>query len=290
LDIIEALKYLLLGIIQGITEVIPVSSSGHVELAQRLLSVTTEEKLLFLILVNTGSLLTFLFLYFKKIVELIRDFFTYIFKKSKREETYTNFLFALRIVVACIPAALVGFFLNDLVNASLNTYGTLFVGIGLLVTGTMLYFIKDTRILKGKTMMNWADTLLIGLAQSIAVFPGISRSGMTSATSIKRGMGIDSALNFSFLLYIPLSIGSLILMVYQVFDKVKSEGLTINQSLGIPSNDYILYYGLAFVGAAIATYFAYKLIFNIFKSGKLKYFSYYCFALGLGSVFFYMIG
>ncbi len=288
MDIIEALKYLILGIVQGITEVIPVSSSGHVELAQIILNVTTEEKLLFLILVNTGSLMTFLIIYFKRIIELIRDFFVYIFKKNLREERYNNFIFAVRIIVACIPAAIVGFFLDDIINDSLLTYGTLFVGVGLLVTGTMLYFIKDTRILKGKTMINWTDTLLIGLAQSVAVFPGISRSGMTTATSIKRGMGIDSALNFSFLLYIPLSVGSLFLMIYKVYDKVNNLGLTLTESLGVPGGEYILYYGLAFVGAAVATYFAYRLVFNIFKSGKLKYFSYYAFAIGLISIFYYM--
>jgi len=288
LNIIEALKYLILGIIQGITEVIPVSSSGHVELAQILLNVSTEERLLFLILVNTGSLLTFLIIYFKKIIELIRDFFGYIFKKNSREQRYNNFIFAARIIVACIPAAIVGFFLNDIINNSLKIYGTLFVGVGLLVTATMLYFIKDTRILKGKTMINWTDTLLIGLAQSVAVFPGISRSGMTTATSIKRGMGIDSALNFSFLLYIPLSVGSLVLMLYKVFDSVSNQGMSFIDSLGVPSSEYFIYYFLAFIGAAIATYFAYRLIFNIFKSGKLKYFSYYAFALGLISILYYM--
>lgn len=290
MDIIEAIKYLILGIIQGITEVLPISSSGHVQIAQAIFRVDIDQGLLFLILVNTGSLLTFLIIYFKKLVELIKDFFIYLFRKNLREEKYNNFIFTIRIIVACIPAAIVGILFDDVIDGMLNTYGLLFVGVGLLITGTMLYYIRDTRILRGKTMINWLDTVLIGLAQSIAVFPGVSRSGMTSATSIKRGMGIDSALNFSFLLYIPLSFGSLLLMVYKVFDKASSEGITFGESLGIPSGVYYFYYILAFIGAAIATYLAYKLIFNIFKSGKLKYFSYYCFVIGLGSVFYYMLG
>lgn len=279
LDILEAIKYLFLGIIQGITEVLPISSSGHVEIAQTFFNVQKDEGLLFLILVNTGSLLTFLIIYWKKLIELIRDFFLYIFVPSKRAETRKNFIYDLRIVVACIPAAIVGFFSGDFIdNTILAQYGTFFVGIGFLVSGSVLFTIRDVRIKKGKTMINWTDTILIGLAQAVAILPGISRSGMTSSTSIKRGMGIDSALNFSFLMYIPLSIGSILLYV----NDIKEEGL------GLLGNECILYYGLAFIGAAVATYFAYKLIFNIFKSGKVKYFSYYLFILGVFSMFYYM--
>lgn len=279
LEIVEAIKYLVLGIIQGITEVLPISSSGHVEIAQEFFKVQNDEGLLFLILVNTGSLLTFLIIYYKKIGELIRDFVLYIFKKDTRKDTYDNFIFSLRIVVACIPAAVVGLLLKDFIeNTILQQYHTFFVGIGFLLSGTVLLLIRDVRIKKGKTMINWADTVLIGLTQAVAIFPGVSRSGMTSSTSISRGMGIDSALNFSFLLYIPLSIGSLIIQLISI----SKEGL------GIPGNEYIFYYILAFIGAAVATYFAYRLIFNIFKSGKLKYFSYYLFGLGLLSIFYYV--
>ncbi|OQX93220.1 MAG: hypothetical protein B6I17_03760 [Tenericutes bacterium 4572_104] len=214
-----------------------------------------------------------------------------------RKDKFNNFIFSLQIVVACIPAAIIGLLFQNKIDIILEDYGTLVVGVGLLLTGTVLYMIKDIRILKGKTMINWADTILVGLAQGIilvglaqgiAIFPGVSRSGMTSTTSIKRGMGIDSALNFSFLLYIPLSIGSLFLMVYKVISKMNTENLTVLQSLGVPSNIYFIYYLLAFVGAVVATYFAYRLIFNIFKSGKLKYFSYYCIIIGMGSLLYFM--
>ncbi|MBI9008852.1 MAG: undecaprenyl-diphosphate phosphatase [Tenericutes bacterium] len=280
LDILEAIKYLLLGIIQGITEVLPISSSGHVEIAQAIFHVQKDEGLLFLILVNTGSLLTFLIIYWKRLVELLKDFLIYIFKKESRETTKANFIYALMIVVACIPAGITGLILGDTIdNIVLAKYGTFFVGIGFLLSGTVLYLIREVRIKRGKTMINWADVLIIGLAQAVAVFPGVSRSGMTSSTSIKRGMGIDSALNFSFLMYIPLSFASILLYI----SDLSSEGL------GLIGSEYIFYYILAFIGAAGATYFAYKLIFNIFKSGKLKYFSFYLFILGLGSMFYFMI-
>ena len=288
-DIIEAIKYFIIGVVQGITEVLPVSSSGHVQIAQSVFGLQVDDGLLFLILVNTGSLLTFIVIYFRKIIELFKDFFTYVFKPELREEKRNQFIFVLQIVVACIPAGLVGLFFGDAINNALTNYGLLLVGVGLLLTGTVMYTIKDVRILKGKTYITWTDTLLIGLAQGITPLPGVSRSGLTSATSIKRCMGIDSALNFSFLLYIPLSIAALLLRVYQVGKRVAEENITVAQSLGIPSSEYYIYYILAFVGAAIATYVAYKLIFNIFRSGKVKVFSYYTFAVGFLSVMYFII-
>ncbi len=279
MDILEAIKYLVLGIIQGITEVIPISSSGHVEFAQTFFNLQKDEGLLFLVLVNTGSLMTFTFIYFKKIIELIRDFFKHIFKKDSREETYNNFILAVRIVVASIPIGIAGLFLKDFIDDFiLGQYGMLFVGIGFLLSGTVLFSIREIRIKKGRTLINWTDTILIGIAQAVAIFPGVSRSGMTSSTSIKRGMGIDSALNFSFLLYIPVSFAAILVDA----NNIRVEGL------GLPNNNYIFYYLLAFVGAAVATYFAYKLIFNIFKSGKLKYFSYYLIIIGYISIFYFM--
>jgi undecaprenyl-diphosphatase len=277
--IIESIKYFILGIIQGITEVLPISSSGHVEFAQTFFNIQRDEGLLFLILVNTGSLLTFLLIYYKRIIELIRDFFKYLFMPAKREETKDNFIFSVRIVIACIPAGIVGLLLSDFIDGFiLGEYGVLFVGVGFLLSGTMLFAIREVKIRRGKTMINWADAVIVGLAQAVAIFPGVSRSGMTSATSIKRGMGIDSALNFSFLMYIPLSVASIGLSLF----KIKDEGL------GLPGKEYILFYFLAFIGAAIATYVAYRLIFNIFKSGKLKYFSYYLFAIGTFSILYFM--
>lgn len=279
LDIIEAIKYLILGIIQGVTEVLPVSSSGHVVIAQQITGIEIDQSLLFLILVNTGSLFTFVILYYRQFYQLIKDFFIYIFKKSARETTYNNFMFMVKILITCIPAGLIGLLLSDTIDNMLETFGTLFVGIGLLATGTMLYSIQHARILKGKTWINWWDVLIIGLAQGLAVLPGVSRSGMTSGTAIKRGMGIDSALNFSFLLYIPLSFASLFLMIYRISQ----------QEAVIIDNAHLFYYVLAFIGAAIATYFAYRLIFNIFRTGKVKYFSMYCFIIGLGAIFWYIL-
>jgi len=277
-SIVELLKYLFLGLIQGITEVLPVSSSGHVELTRALVGIEVDQNVIFLILLNTGSLFTFLIIYFKRLVELAKSFFIYIFKPTKRLENKENTVFLLKILIASIPAGIAGLFLNPIIEQVCDNRGILLVGVGLLVTATVIYYISTIDFRRDNKSVGWLDTLFIGLAQAVAIFPGISRSGMTTSTAIKRGTGINNALNFSFLMYIFISIASTGLLVID-FTK---ESATI-------SNVQIIYYIVAFLGAMAATYVAYKLIFNIFRSGKLKYFSYYCFAIGLLAVILFVI-
>lgn len=277
-SIVELLKYLFLGLIQGITEVLPVSSSGHVELTRALVGIEVDQNVIFLILLNTGSLFTFLIIYFKRLVELAKSFFIYIFKPTKRLENKENTVFLLKILLASIPAGIAGLFLKPIIEQVCDDRGILLAGVGLLVTATVIYYISTIDFRRDNKSVGWLDTLFIGLAQAVAIFPGISRSGMTTSTAIKRGAGINNALNFSFLMYIFISIASTGLLVID-FTK---ESATI-------SNVQIIYYIVAFLGAMAATYVAYKLIFNIFRSGKLKYFSYYCFAIGLLAVILFVI-
>jgi len=277
-SIVELLKYLFLGLIQGITEVLPVSSSGHTELTRALVGIEVDQNVIFLILLNTGSLFTFLIIYFKRLVELAKSFFIYIFKPTKRLENKENTVFLLKILIASIPAGIAGLFLNPIIEQVCDNRGILLVVVGLLVTATVIYYISTINFRRDNKSVGWLDTLFIGLAQAVAIFPGISRSGMTTSTAIKRGAGINNALNFSFLMYIFISIASTGLLVID-FTK---ESATI-------SNVQIIYYIVAFLGAMAATYVAYKLIFNIFRSGKLKYFSYYCFAIGLLAVILFVI-
>lgn len=274
MDVLEALKYFVLGLVQGITEVLPVSSSGHVELAKALFGLQEDSGLLFLILVNTGSLVTILVLYFKRLFNIFKDFFLYIFKKNSRPQTEEGFRFGSKIIVASVPIVIFGLLLKDTLQTMTETYGVLLAGVGLLFTGTILVLVASKKILNGNTHVTYLDAIFVGIAQAVAIVPGISRSGMTTSSAINRGMGIDSALNFSFMIYIPASIGSLILLIIDSF----SEGL------GVANNSMIFYYFLAFIAAMGATYFAYRLIFNIFRSGKIKYFGYYCLALGLLSI------
>jgi undecaprenyl-diphosphatase len=280
MSFIEILRYIILGIVQGISEVLPISSSGHVEISKVLLDVDLKDSLMFLIIVNTGSLVTFLVLYFKVLLRIIKGFFVYIFKKELREKYKPDFIFALKIVVASIPAAIVGLLFNDIINQVLSTHAMLLVGVGLLLTATVLFCIIKKEPFDSKDNdLSWLDVSLMGLAQSVALIPGVSRSGMTSSTALRRGKSIHTALDFSFIMYIPVSIGSTLLMV---IDFIKEDYI-------IYSNQIILYI-LSFFAALVATYIAYKLIFSIFKSGKLKYFSYYCFGASAFALLIYILG
>ncbi len=275
---IELLKYLFLGLIQGITEVLPVSSSGHVELTKALVGLEVDQNIIFLILLNTGSLFTFLIIYYKRLIKLVKSLVIYVFKPSKRIENKENTLFLTKILIACIPAGLAGLYFKPIIEHLSEERGILLSGIGLLVTATVIYYISTIEFKRDNKNISWWDTLFIGIAQAVAIFPGISRSGMTTSTALKRGSGINNALNFSFLMYIFISIASTGLMIVD-FTK---------ESATISSVQYI-YYIVAFLGAMFATYIAYKLIFSIFKSGKLRYFSYYCFGIGLLAIFLFII-
>ncbi|MFH0993376.1 MAG: undecaprenyl-diphosphate phosphatase [bacterium] len=279
MSFIEALKFLLLGIVQGITEVLPISSSGHVELFKVLLGVDVEQHLLFLILVNTGSLVAFLIIFARDLYNLVLAFIRYLFVPAKRVENREGFHYVVKLVIASIPAAIVGLTLKSYIDEALNLYGILLSGIGLLATGTILLLTSRLRLHHGNTSLSLTDAALIGVAQAFALIPGLSRSGMTTSTAFSRGIGLNSALKFSFLMYIPVSIGSLIVELNDFLDA----------GAILPSTSTILSFGTAFVAAIFATYFAYKIIFNIFRSGKLKAFSTYCFAVGLLSIALFII-
>ncbi|MFP4478403.1 MAG: undecaprenyl-diphosphate phosphatase [Candidatus Izemoplasmatales bacterium] len=274
------LKYLILGIVQGITEVLPISSSGHVEIAKYLLDVNFVDSIIFLIIVNTGSLVTFLLIYRKRLWRIIVDFIVYIFDKTKRNEARDNYIYGLKIIIATIPAALIGFFVSDSIDEFMVQHALLLVSIGLLFTSSVLYYVTRLEpFTSNRQRLTYTDIILMGFAQSVALIPGISRAGMTSATALKRGASVHATLDFSFIMYIPVSIGSVILLVLKIMS---------SETTSFELADMHLYI-LAFFGALFATYVAYKLIYNIFRSGKIKYFSYYCFGASFFALILYIL-
>ncbi|MGI6392038.1 MAG: undecaprenyl-diphosphate phosphatase [Candidatus Izemoplasmatales bacterium] len=279
MSFIEAIKYLILGLVQGITEVLPISSSGHVELMQEIIGVGASEGLLFLVLVNTGSLITLMFVFRKQIIAIIKDFVLFVFNKETRDKTRPNFLFGVKLIIASIPAAIIGFFFQDIFDNMLVEYGTLVSGIGLLFTGTVLIFINYNRFRSGYTDLNFIDCIWMGIAQAIALFPGISRSGMTAGTGIKRGVGVKTAIEFSFMMYIPASIGALLLQIYKGF----------KEGYAVPSVHHYYYYIIAFFSAVVATFISFKMVFHIFQRGRLNYFGFYCLAIGILSIALFIV-
>lgn len=257
------LKYLVLGIIQGFTEPLPISSSGHLRIFKSLFNSEVLSDMNFEIIVNFGSLVAILILYRKEIISIIKDFFGYL--KTKEEKYHTNYKYAWLIVVGTIPAALLGLFVKDIIE---KYFTTKLVGLMLIITSLLLYMIKDIKGKKGKEDMTYMDALKIGLFQVVALLPGISRSGSTVVGGMKSNLKRETALNYSFMLYIPISLAS---MVLGITDLISSGTL----------NELILPYLVSMIAAGIVTYFAAKLFIDIMKKGKLIYFSIYCFIVGL---------
>ena len=257
------LKYLILGIIQGFTEPLPISSSGHLRIFKSLFNSEVLSDMNFEIIVNFGSLVAILILYRKEIISIIKDFFCYIKTKEKKYEV--NYKYAWLIVIGTIPAALLGLFVKDLIE---KYFTTKLVGAMLIITSLLLYMIKDIKGKKEKKDMTYKDAIKIGLFQVIALLPGISRSGATVVGGMESNLKRETALNYSFMLYIPISIAS---MVLGISDLINSNDL----------NTLLIPYTVSMIAAGIVTYYAAKLFIDIMKKGKLIYFSIYCFIVGI---------
>ncbi len=258
---IEALKYFILGLIQGFTEPLPISSSGHVTIFREIFKITFEEN--FLIIVNFGSLIAIIFYFRSMLKELIVGSFNFIFKKDleNKEENKSKFIYVLLVLLATIPAGIVGLFLEDFINENFNTL--LSVGICLFITGALVLYISYYSKNAIRTTITWSDALLMGLGQCVGLLPGISRSGSTTSVGVIKKLELATALRFSFMMYIPISIASFGLGCYNIF----KNGL---------ESIHVLGYILAFIASIIATFFSLKWFFKLVKKDNFKYFGFYC--------------
>lgn len=267
-DLWILIKFLVLGAIQGFTEPIPISSSGHIVIFKKIFGVNIEG-LSFEILVNFASLIAVLIIYRQDILRLAAGFLRYIFTRNKADKS--NFRFVLFLALATIPTGVFGILLEDYISARLA--GVTIVGVTLLITGVALWTIRNLRGRKNDGDLKAKDAIIIGLAQTIALIPGISRSGATIVAAMLLGMKQETALRFSFLLYIPVSLGVTILSAKDI---VNDPNFSI---LAIP-------YAIAFAASLIASYFALRWFMNVMAKGNLKYFSYYCFIAGILVIIF----
>lgn len=258
LDILSLVKMIIIGFVQGFTEPIPVSSSGHVMIFSEILGVG-EQGFTFAILTNAASLFAIVFIYRKDILRLFTH--SLLFLKTKEEAYKNDFRFSLLLIIATIPTGVIGYLLNDYVsdNVSMTT-----IAIMLFITGIALWLIRNLKGHKEDKDVTKKEAILVGLGQTLSILPGLSRSGTTVISSIAVGMKQETALRFSFLLYIPVSVGTTILGISDFLDEPNK------MDLAIP-------YTLTFITTMIVTYFAVKWFMGIMKSGKLHYFSYYCF-------------
>lgn len=263
MNIIETINYIILGIIQGFTEPLPVSSSGHLLIFKKLFNLKTND-LSFEIIVNFGSLIAILFIYRKKIIEIIKDFIMYI--KTKKLKYYNNFKYALLIIISSIPAGILGLLFKDNIEALSSNIK--YIGIALLVTALALFTIKNIDGKKNDNEITYKDAIKIGFFQAIALLPGISRSAATLTGALLCNIKKEKAFDFSFMLYIPISFATMILGIN---DLVNTQN---------PSN-LLLPYLLGMITSSIVTYLSLKLFKDIVKKKKLIYFVLYCLTIGI---------
>lgn len=261
-EIILALKYLFLGIVQGFTEPIPVSSSGHLVLIQHYLGIEVSG-MSFELLVNSASLIAVLLIYREDIWRLAHNGVLYV---TKKEQSYkSDFRFIMYLIVATVPAAIVGLLFEDYIADKLK--GVVTIGVALIITGIALWSIRNLKGRKNDSDLSFKDAVIIGLSQAVALIPGISRSGATIVTSMALGTKQETALRFSFLLFIPVSLGGMILSFTDIFNDPQLAALALP-------------YTLAFFGSLIMSYFSLRWFMNIMAKGNLIYFSIYCFIVG----------
>lgn len=262
------MKYIFLGIVQGVTEPIPISSSGHLILLRHLLDIQITG-LSFEVIVNTGSLLAILIIYRTDLSRLIRNSSKYVRQRDSTQRD--DFFFVLYLTVATIPAAVIGLLFEEIIESHL--VGIKVVGITLILTGIFIWIIRHLHGYKNDTQITLKDAIMIGLAQSVALIPGISRSGATIIAAMLLGLKRETALRFSFLLYIPISVGIMMLSVPKLFNDSNIHQLWIPYLLG-------------FIASFVASFYALRWFMGIMKRGKLKYFAYYCLIIGFLIIWF----
>lgn len=252
----DIIRSIVLGIIQGLTEFLPVSSSGHLEIAKYILGEDAigEESMLMTVVLHFATALSTIVIFRKFIWDIIKSALTKTGKYSRS--------FIINIVISMIPAAMVGVFMDDFIESLFNK-NLLLVCSMLIVTGLLL-FVADKAKSSSKKVAP-LESIIIGISQAIAILPGISRSGATISTSVLLGIDREEAARFSFLMVVPL-----------IFGKMAKDVLDDSFSL-VSTNLFEL--GVGFIAAFITGLIACTWMISLVKKSNLRYFSYYCFVV-----------
>lgn len=261
-------KYAFLGLLQGLTEPIPISSSGHIIIAEHLLDLKING-FSFEVLVNTASLIAVMLIYRSDLYRLSRNGTQYLLKRNR--QAASEFYFIVYLIIATIPAAMIGYLFDDWIADHFKTLQM--IGIMLLVTGIALWLIRNMKGNKNEGDVTFKDAVIVGIAQAIALFPGLSRSGSTIVAAMGLGMKQQTALRFSFLLYIPISLGGIALEIPKMSNDPYFKAL-------------IIPYTVSFLVCFIASYFSLKWFMGIMARGNLGYFTAYCLITGMIVLFF----
>ena len=262
------IQALILGLIQGLTEYLPVSSSGHLAIGQALFGLQDgESNLAFTVLLHVATVLSTVVILWSEIVWLFKDLFKFKWNEGTK--------YIVNILISMIPVAIVGFFFKDKIEAVFGS-GLLIVGIMLLVTASLLafsYFAKPRQ----KENISPVHAFIIGIAQACAVIPGLSRSGSTIATGLLLGNKKEKLAQFSFLMVIPPILGEALLDIKDMIE------VGFGEAMGGLSPVAAI---VGFLAAFISGCFACKWMINLVKKGKLIWFAVYCVIVGVVAIIF----
>ena len=256
---------LILGIIQGLTEYLPVSSSGHLAIGANLFGLSGEENLTFTIAVHVATVLSTIVVLWREIVWLFTDLFKWQWNEGTR--------YIVNILISMIPVGVVGFFFKDKVEAIFGS-GLMVVGVCLLITALLLAFSYWAKP-RQREQISPLHAFIIGIAQAIAVLPGLSRSGSTIATGLLLGNKKEKLAQFSFLMVIPPILGEALLDVKDMAEMGVSTAMA-----GLPASSLLIGFLAAFVCGCLAC----RWMINIVKRGKLIWFALYCAVVGVATI------
>ncbi len=279
MTIIEAI---ILGIIQGLAEFLPISSSGHLAIAKFFFGFENSS-ISFDVFLHLGTLIAVFAVFYKDIFELIKEFFgicadiifNFVTLLSGKKKPFRKIIgtayrrFVVLVIVSTIPTAIIGVLIKDLVEESAATL--IVPGICLLVTAVMLFvsdMLKDGN--KDEKNTSWWNALFIGVCQGIATMPGISRSGTTITAGLVCGLKRDFVVKYSFLMSIPAILGAVVLEIPDMKEDLASTP--------------VMCYVAGVIASAIVGYLCIKAMLVIVKKKKFKYFAYYCAVVGLAAV------
>ncbi len=255
------LEALILGIIQGLTEFLPVSSSGHIELGKAILGVQLKEDVTFTVVVHGATVLSTIVIFRKDILELIKGLFAFKWNDST--------IYIAKIALSMIPVGIIGVFFKDTVEALFDG-NILLVGCCLLFTGLLLYLTYRSK--EKESDISYKNAFIVGVAQAVAVLPGISRSGSTIAMGLLLGIKKEHIAKFSFLMVLVPIIGANL--------KDIASGDMMDSQVSITA------LSIGFVSAFLSGLFACKAMIQIVKNSKLVYFAIYCFVVGVIAISF----
>lgn len=264
------LEAIILGILQGLTEFLPVSSSGHLVLGQELLGVDVKG-IAFEVFVHFGTVLSVVTVYWQDILGLLRSIPKGLAEASQLNKMYRqdkNFRWVILILTGSIPAGVIGLVFNDRIEEVFSD--TRLVACMLVVTGAIILLTRF--IHPPKKEMNLKHAVLIGAAQALAILPGISRSGSTISTALFLGIDREEAARYSFLLAVPVILGATLLKVIELMND-------------LPQTSELMGLAAGTLAAYISGYIAIRLLLVFIRKGKLDYFAWYCFTIGIVGLF-----